>query len=411
MVGRRQAFATLLFASLLLGGCAGDYVARTRSVRRAYESYRPDEAVAELDKMKTPEIDRLLVLLDKGMILHGAGKFEESIKVLAEADRLSQQLDFTSVSETAKTLLSNEREQTYRGEDFEKLMISVLQALNYAELSKDDDALVEVRRVNERIRKMVAEEKKPYEQLAIARYLGGILYEDQGELDSAFIDYYEAYKLQAGMPPAVAEPILRLAKQTDREAPYKELKTQYPDLLEAPLSKDEGQVVVVIEAGRSPQKESQVRDWDGNAATQAFPVPIYLSRDGVAPAQVTVNGLQQQAGVVTSIEQVARVHLNDRVGRMVAKQVAGLAIKGAIATAAGAATKNEAIGLLAFYLLNANNVPDLRSWLSLPAEFQVARFRVPVGRHEVTVAAEGVTSKHEVEVRPRRTRLLVLRRY
>src|SRR5260370_19758892 len=134
--------------------------------------------------------------MDRGMILNPAGKYEESVPVWGEADRLSQQLDVVSVSEEAKALLSNERQRAYRGEDFEKLMISVLQALNYAELGKDEDALVEVRRVNERLRKMIVDEKKPYEQLAIARYIGGVLWEDQQDWDAAIIDYLAAPKLQ-----------------------------------------------------------------------------------------------------------------------------------------------------------------------------------------------------------------------
>src|SRR5689334_21940365 len=189
--------------------------------------------------------------MDEGMVLHAAGKFEESIKVLAQADKLSERLDFVSVTEEAKVLISSERERAYRGEDFEKLMISVLQALNYAELGKDEDALVEVRRVNERIRKMIIEEKKPYEQLAIARYLGGVLYEDQQEWDSAFIDYAQAQKLQPHLG-SLAEPLVRLSKQTERQDAYTELKREYPNIEERPLGRDEGQAVIVIEAGRSP---------------------------------------------------------------------------------------------------------------------------------------------------------------
>lgn len=128
-------------------------------------------------------------------------------------------------------------------------------------------------------------------------------------------------------------------------------------------------------------------------------------------ARVSMGGEVQEAGLVTSIDEVARVHLADRVGKMVAKQVAALAVKSGLAVGAAAATRSELVGLLTFALLNANNVPDLRAWLSLPAEFQIARFRVPAGRHSLTVEAGGMTSTHEVEVKPRRTGLLVLRRY
>jgi uncharacterized protein len=185
-------------------------------VRAAYTAYDAPRALQLLDARYETEagIDRLLVLLDYGMVLHASGRWAESREVLAKADALSQQLDVTSVTEEAGALLANETLRTYRGEDFEKLMITVLQALNYAQLGDDEGALVEVRRCNERLEKMVAQ-NKPYEQLAIARYLGGMLYEDQHDPDAAVIDY-----LKARAPGALAEPALRLAKQTDRGRPH-----------------------------------------------------------------------------------------------------------------------------------------------------------------------------------------------
>ena len=180
-----------LLGLLLCSGCATDYVARTHGARAAYEGEDYPRALRalEAEEKQGSEKDKLLVLLDRGMVLHAAGQWKESIQVLAEADRLSAELDAVSVSEEAGALLSNERQRAYRGEDFEKLMISVLQALNYAQLGQDEEALVEVRRVNERLEKMVVDEKKPYEQLAIARYLGGVLREDERDWDGAFIDY------------------------------------------------------------------------------------------------------------------------------------------------------------------------------------------------------------------------------
>jgi hypothetical protein len=57
------------------------------------------------------------------------------------------------------------------------------------------------------------------------------------------------------------------------------------------------------------------------------------------------------------------------------------------------------------------NAPDLRSWLSLPAEFQLSRFRVPSGQHTVEVNYGGqITSRH-VEVKSGRIAVVVVRRY
>jgi uncharacterized protein len=417
-IGRGLAAAAL---ACLCGafGCASDYVARTRPARTAYEAYRPEEALRDLDEERGPDKDNLLYLLDKGMVLHAAARYAESLEVLAKADKLSQDLDFTSIGEESAALLTSERERTYRGEDFEKLMISVLQALNFAELGRDEDALVEVRRVDERLHKMVVEEKKPYEQLAISRYLGGVLYEDQGDLDAAFIDYEAAYRLQQSLGP-LAEPLVRLARQTGREdlarkllgapaAPGTPGAPGLPGAADArPIGPGEGQVVVFIEAGRSPQKESLRHK---TAAAQIIDIPHYRDRGTALPASVAAEGRSTAAVEVTSLSAVAKAHLDDRVGRLLAKALVQTGLKAGVAAGVASQTQSEGLGALTFLVLSQLNQADLRSWLSLPAQFQVARLRLPVGKHTVTVEAAGITTEHPVEIRARRIVVLVLRRY
>ncbi len=399
----------LLLGALALSGCAGDYVSRTRSVRSAYQAYDFDGALTQMESVEkdASSIDELLVLLDKGAILHGAGRWQESIAVLTKAEKLASQLDYVSVSEEAKTLLSNERERAYRGEDFEKLMINVLLALNYAQLGKDEDALVEVRRVNERLLKMVREEKKPYEQLAIARYLGGILYEKEGQLDSAFIDYQKAIELESNLG-ELAEPALRLAKQLGRDGDYERLLKKFPGIAHEPLAEGEGQVVAIIEQGLSPEKHSMNR----NSGGQLLAVPVYRSRQWRSGnSQISVGDKVATAHRVTSIDAVAQLHLNDRIGRLIAKSVATTAAKAVVAGGVGYLTKSEELGILTFWLLTLTNQPDLRSWLALPGEFQIARMRLPAGKHTVSLSAQGHTTEHEVEVKPGGIALIVVRRY
>ncbi|MFP2909834.1 hypothetical protein ACLESD_33280 [Pyxidicoccus sp. 3LFB2] len=332
-----------LLSLLLLSGCASDYVARTRGVRSAYQSEDYPRALEALEGAARAgvEKDRLLVLLDKGMVLHAAGKWAESNAVLEEAERLSQTLDGVSISEEAGALVSNERQRAYRGEDFEKLMISVIQALNYAELGEDESAMVEVRQVNERLEKMVTDEKKPYEQLAIARYLGGIIREDQRDWDSAYIDYAKAYELEPQLG-ALVEPLLRLAKLAGRDDAYAQLLAKHPDVPHAPLAPGEAQVVVVVEAGLSPEKERASRDGAGGG--DLIEVPVYRDRSGAPVVRVSLGDESQRAVTVTSIAQVARVHLDDRIGRMVAKQLAGAAVKAGLAAGVGRADQERGGG-------------------------------------------------------------------
>ncbi len=399
-----------------LSGCASTYVAKTAPARAAYVRGDYDAALAKYAAVMPQEknsINQLLILLDRGMVAHAAGRWQESIDILTQADELSKKLDFTSVSEEAAALITNEGTRVYRGEDFEKLMITMLLAVNYYQLGKDEDALVEVRRVNERIEKMIAEEKKPYEQLGVARYMAGVFWEDTRELDNAALDYLKAAEAEKNIGSAV-EAALRLAKKTERDDQYNALKKKFPNVTIEEVGRGDSQVVVLIEAGMAPEKHSsdrQVAGNDGRVGTM-IAVPVYPPRAVPIPrAKVMLDGKVIEAGTVTSVDRVANVHLNDRIGKLIAKSAASLLLKAGVAGAVGAAAKSEALGAATFLLLSMTQQADLRSWTTLPAEFQVARKRVAPGTYKFTVEYGGRTTNHEVTVKPGRVALAVVRRF
>lgn len=407
----RVALWAMLAAGMLSAGCASDYVARTAPVRQAYQSGNYPQALAELQRQENEGHvqDRLLYLMDKGMLLHAAGRYAESIPVLAEADRLASQLDVTSVSEEAAALTTGERNKAYRGEDFEHVMINVLQGLNYACLGKTEDALVEERRVNEKLLKLIDQEKKPFQQLAIARYLSGVLYEDEGRLDDALIDYAKASEI-VPLSPMLAEPLLRIAKVSGRTQRLEELSKQFPGVPAEPLAPDEGQVVVVIEEGLAPQKVPDAQK-QYNAANP-ITVPVFADRGQASPPAVSVDGGAPQASaVVTDLSYVAKLDLNDRIGKLLARQLAGTAVKAGIAAGTAALTKSEGLGLLTFWALSLTNQTDLRSWMSLPAQFDLARFRLKAGPHQLTLTQGKGSLTQTVQVQPGRISLWVVRVY
>ncbi len=400
--------APFLAAALatLMTGCASDYVARTRDVRRAYESYDYPRALKLLEEESKSETDELLYLLDKGMLLHASRDYRESNKVLARAEKVAASLDFTSVSEEAKVLLSNERNKVYRGEDFEILLINVLKALNYSCLGEDEAAMVEVRRVDERLRKMRLEEKKQYEQLAIARYLGGVLYEDGREFDSALIDYRAAIELQGSVAPEV---LARVAKQAGQLDYLEKLQETNPRLDATPLQQGEGEVVVVVELGKAPEK---IETQQERESIQLAAVPHYVPRSRyLGLVSVSSEGSQSTAQALTSVDYVARRYLEERLTAIALKSAAGTAVKGAAAATVGHLTGSKELGYLTFLVLAAANAADLRSWLSLPAEFRIARLRLPAGRHTLTVRSSSRTEKVEVYVPDRRIAMVVVRHY
>lgn len=400
--------AGFIAAALLLSGCGSRYLGATASMRRAYAASDYDVALARLGEAYPPGkagIHQLLTLMDRGMVLHAAGRWPESIAVLAEADALAQKLDYVSVSEEAGAMLANEATRTYRGEDFEKLLISVLQALNYAQSDNSEDAMVEVRRVHERLERMVRQEKKPYEQLAVAHYLAAVLHEDRGEQDDAALDYGKA--LHGGVRgEALYEPLLRLAQETRREDLYREALARAPGLAHAPLQRGQGQVVVIFETGAAPEKSTNQRE----VGQSWVVVPVYAPRHRSPPAcSVATSGQQARASVLTSLDTVARQHLEERIGRLIARSAGSLALKAGAAVAVGAVTRSRELGVLTFLLLGLTQGADTRSWLTLPAEFQVARLKLPVGTQRLTLSAGGWSEARDVKVRPGRTTLLVVR--
>jgi hypothetical protein len=61
--------------------------------------------------------------------------------------------------------------------------------------------------------------------------------------------------------------------------------------------------------------------------------------------------------------------------------------------------------------VGATEQADLRTWRTLPSQFQLARFNVPAGEYEVTVAAmDGLYTlpNQKVVVRPGRTELVIV---
>jgi hypothetical protein len=141
-------------------GCASarmqDKVSDDLFRRQAYDQ-AADHLKEGLAKDGDEGRDSLLYYLDIGLALHSAGKYEESNKYFLRADKLAEIKDYTSLSKEAATLLVSENIQDYKAEDFENVLINTYLSMNYALMGNHEDALVEARRVNQKLYMMVRE--------------------------------------------------------------------------------------------------------------------------------------------------------------------------------------------------------------------------------------------------------------
>jgi len=154
-----------------------------------------------------------------GMLYHYCGDYEQSNEFLTEAEHAIEDLYTKSVGKATASLLLNDNALDYFGEDYEDIYLNIFKALNYLHMNKQEDAFVEIRRVNnklnvledkyEEIAKQYNESKdkkkefkigdNKFHNSALARYLSMLIYQADGKYDDAMIDLAEikeAFELQ-----------------------------------------------------------------------------------------------------------------------------------------------------------------------------------------------------------------------
>lgn len=336
--------------------------------------------------------DQLLYLMELGSAYQMAEQYEKSNEVFLQADRLVDTKDFHSVSNITLATLGSEEMIQYKGESYEKLLINTHLALNYMMLGKLDEALVECRRINEKISLIRQNGRQDYENVPFAEYLAGILWETDRKFDDAVISFENAYKMQATSP-FIQEDLVRLAKKSRRDESYKKWKNEFSDVKENQdwYKKNKGEIVIVTLQGWGPRKEA-------SATNRRFPVlrPSFsktqLTRATLTPALSNQQPLQSESQLVYNIEQAAIKTLNADYGWMVARKIGTVVAKDVVADQIR--QKNELLGMIAYLGMHLSDRADLRQWASLPRSIQMHRFWVDAGAYHLKL--QGLDFNKEV---------------
>lgn len=390
-------FCFVCLAALTLG-CATRYEDASLRSWNLMRDRRVDEALSIYEKDVTDEGDQLLRLMDEGMLLRVAGRFEESNQKFLKAAKIIEQSGYLSIGEQSLTLVTNEKQTTYQGEDFEKVLIHLYLSLNFMELADWDAALVEARRVNEILYKMISEEKRPYELNAFAKYVGGALFENDKDLNNALVSYKSISKIDPSLLhsfKALAMDLVRMSKSYGTSDDMDSLKKQYGENLVAeglkPAQEKMGSLVLLFECGKSPKKYSsneshRPQGGGGTLPEILVPVAYYQKRHfSVSGASLDVNGKSTRSVMLNDIEATAIKHLKDRMGRAVAKALLTAGVKAGIGAGVGILTNSKELGFLTGLGLMLASDADTRSWLLLPAQLQVAKIFLPPGSQTVTI--------------------------
>lgn len=371
----------------------------------------------ETTKSSYGKNQELIYLMDSGMVNLLCKDNKESNNFLQAGDILAQELWTKSISREAASFVVNDYTKPYSGEDFEIVMINMLGALNYSIMGDFEGALVESRRINSKLTEFndKYKEKSVYSEDAFARYLSAMLYEADAptslqNLDSAYIDYYKAYKTfvayaekyKTPLPRVFVEDFLRVAEATDRLSEIPELAQKGAWLKHSEATKM-GRIVLIYFTGKSPVKieNSFVAYAPGGPIKLAFP-KFSVTSPACSSAELRVNSkgtgttLTAKSELVENINAIAVQSLNDRKGRIIAKSIARAIIKQATVNAAANTIEDENARMVAKFLgrviAAVTEIADTRSWRTLPGEIHVVRTFVPPGEFAVSSRMCGKTA-------------------
>jgi len=385
---------------LLLQGCAS-YSEAFYPVENKLVNQDPAGALKELEKLGTDEEDKLLFLLNKAMLQRMQNDFEGSNQTLEQAKSFINAYSAVSVSEQAASFLINDTTLTYTGTPLDQVLLHTYAALNYLELDNSDAARVEILQIDLRLRQEMSD--APNSALSIdpfSRYLSGMVYEDLGEYSDAMIAYrkaLEAYQIHADelyaleIPHTLKTDLLRTAKRMGLNNELEKLTQQFSipqeEITSIEDNEQQGELVLLFHSGLAPVKRESRIDVVAPQSGQLVSISLPYYQDRPKPilgARINANDVSQSSEVVEQIDAIDRETLKAYMPAITARAVARAITK--YQATKETKKENELAGLLLNIMGTVIERADTRSWLTLPAEIQMARLPLSPGEHKISIS-------------------------
>jgi hypothetical protein len=403
-------FCILAIIALVFVGCAPSLQFYPQ-MNQCLQNRQYDAALKLIDQNKAgySQHNAVLFYLDQGLVAHYGGYYERSNQALSKADSLMQELYTTSISQTAATFLINDNAYPYRGEDFESALVNLFMAINYAAMQQWDDALVEARKVDAKLNmfntQYGANEKNAYEEDAFIRFLMGVLYEADGEVNDAFISYRKAEEIYRGTyrrlyglgpPELLLDKYVYTAKDLHFNKEIRSLRRIYPRL-SVPIrrkSSETGTVYLIHYNGFGAQKVPKfflARMPDRYVLKLPYPV-FQDSPCRTVSSKVILNEVKSgrsymlRTVAVENISGIARLNLHNRITRIKLKAFARITAKYIACKEAEKKSNNpELTRILCQAGILGSEQADTRHWRTLPAQIRMGEAILPPGTYQGSV--------------------------
>ena len=384
------------------------------------EKNKPGGNTASIYKNPRNEI---LYYIDRGVIAHYAGLYQESFENLETAERLIEEAYTKSITQEIGSYIVNDNVRDYPGEDYEDLYINIFNALNFYHTGNLEGALVEIRRLNEKANHLadkyeratkkvmesnqqmsgqISTEASRFSNSALARYMGILFYRAAGNPDSVRVEHEELQRAYSLAPGVYTNPVPSSVK----------------DELSVPAAA--ARLNVIAFTGLSPVKEEESimiplpLPAPNNSARVALPKMVARPQPVNRVEVVLDSGEKFNLELLEDMGAVARETFKSRYALTVAKSTARAIIKATAGAAAAQAAKRGnaiaglAVGIASRVAAEVSEKADTRLSRYFPNYAFVGGINLEPGTYRMTInfyGGGGLVNSQEREVSVQRNAL------
>lgn len=429
--GMSWAAVSLLIVGLA-SGCAShsDHTKAARSAldagnaQKALELYNKRLEVDDAkDLPKNVGGDNTVLILDRAMILQQLQNYKLSSRDLEVADKQIEVLDFSrkAIDDIGKYLFSDST-GPYKAPFYEKLLINTQNMLNYLQQQDLNGARIEARRLAVMQSFISDHEGEGASLIGPGSYFAGFIFEKSGDPQEALRYYDEALQFSdfKNLAPVVRRLAAKGSYRTKRiqaildassgggaeEAPTELLVVVNHGRVPAKIPKriPIGLALTYASTFISPASAAQANQLAAQGLVTWINYPALEKEGKLAIPQLLVDGQDQPIELGLSVDSEAVKAWDEARGALVASAITRMiarVVAGEVARkASGGGTLGALLSLGTQAALVANDVPDTRSWATLPARIGIGRITLPPGKHDVQVVLGPDRRKQTVEIAP-----------
>ena len=417
----------------LLTACASTsvfrpYTNQAKDYKQAIYDDNAQKVLAAL-AVKANSADKILYLSESGRINQLLNKIDASISDFGLAILAYEKIDNKAIFSSSEagalgaSMLTNDNAFPYKGYSFERILLHQFQAFNYLEKNDIEGTSVELRRaaaekqIEEenhaseivKVKKKVKNENiiipelmhlpeftgmdilsgnvKSSFQNAYVFYTSAVIWEAQGEMNAALVDYKKSLEIN----------INNTSIQYDVKRVDAGMR----------LSADESALIILYEDGFIPERRSFRLDVPYLHHIFSIAFPYYSSSDWYKPQLINVrigNKNYGETQVIANFGKMAVKALKEDVFKILVRQILRAKSKYELQQKV-----NEQNSLFAV-VMNIYNVvseqADVRNWLTLPNNAQAKRIVVKPGKHQIILGLNGMIQSVDLDLKSARTTIL-----